>query len=139
MKTLVNGPAGENLVPFSCICSERYRQLGRGGMGAVLGSKNLKAIVVRGWLDVNVPDIEACMKLAEQAHQKDKVTSPDNNIYTDGTPVLVDYCQDSGMLPPEIFRRAVLQPIKISTQRRSKKSEHKKRLVSHVALPAVTL
>ncbi|MCP4693673.1 MAG: aldehyde ferredoxin oxidoreductase, partial [Desulfobacterales bacterium] len=50
VKILVNGPAGEKGVLFSCICSERYRQLGRGGMGAVMGSKNLKAVAIRGWL-----------------------------------------------------------------------------------------
>ncbi len=44
---LVIGPAGENLVPYANICSgERF--LGRGGMGAVMGSKNLKAVVARG-------------------------------------------------------------------------------------------
>jgi aldehyde:ferredoxin oxidoreductase len=112
VKILVNGPAGENFVPFSCICSERYRQLGRGGIGAVMGSKNLKAIAVRGWLDVNVPDIEACMRIAEQIHQKDEVTDPDNVIYTDGTPVLVEYCQASGLLPTRNFQEGTFEAYK---------------------------
>src|SRR3990172_1999194 len=42
------GPAGEKLVKFACINSDLYRQAGRGGVGAVMGSKNLKAIVVKG-------------------------------------------------------------------------------------------
>ncbi|MFH1331438.1 MAG: aldehyde ferredoxin oxidoreductase N-terminal domain-containing protein [Actinomycetota bacterium] len=42
------GPAGENLVKFACINSDLYRQAGRGGVGAVMGSKRLKAIVVAG-------------------------------------------------------------------------------------------
>ena len=42
------GPAGERLCKFACINSDLYRQAGRGGVGAVMGSKNLKAIVVRG-------------------------------------------------------------------------------------------
>ena len=112
VKILANGPAGENLVPFSCICSERYRQLGRGGMGAVMGSKNLKAIVIRGWLDVNVPDIEACMKIAGQIHQKDKVTSPDNIMFTDGTPVLVEYCQTCGLFPTRNFQEGTFAAYK---------------------------
>ncbi|MBP1707168.1 MAG: Aldehyde ferredoxin oxidoreductase, partial [Chloroflexi bacterium] len=41
------GPAGENLVPMACIINER-RAAGRKGLGAVMGSKNLKAIAVRG-------------------------------------------------------------------------------------------
>ena len=42
------GPAGEKLCRFACINSELYRQAGRGGVGAVMGSKNLKAIVIKG-------------------------------------------------------------------------------------------
>jgi aldehyde:ferredoxin oxidoreductase len=43
------GPAGENMVPYACLINER-RALGRGGAGAVMGSKNLKAVAVRGRL-----------------------------------------------------------------------------------------
>ncbi len=49
------GPAGEHLVPFASIVNER-RVAGRGGAGAVMGSKNLKAIVVRGTRRRSLPD-----------------------------------------------------------------------------------
>src|SRR5258708_5888298 len=42
------GPAGENLVRFACIINDKHRAAGRSGVGAVMGSKNLKAIAVRG-------------------------------------------------------------------------------------------
>jgi aldehyde:ferredoxin oxidoreductase len=42
------GPGGENLIPFACIMNGLYDAAGRGGLGAVMGSKNLKAIAVRG-------------------------------------------------------------------------------------------
>ncbi len=42
------GPAGENLSKIACICVDKYRQYGRGGTGAVMGSKKLKAIVLDG-------------------------------------------------------------------------------------------
>jgi len=42
------GPAGENLVNYACVCHQIFRQSGRGGIGAVMGSKNLKAVVVSG-------------------------------------------------------------------------------------------
>ncbi len=103
VKILTIGPAGENMVPFSCISSERYRQLGRGGIGAVMGSKNLKAIAIRGWLDVTVQDFEKCMQMAEEFHEKDGVTADDNEIYQYGTPVLVDLAQESGLLPTKNF------------------------------------
>ena len=55
------GPAGEKLVRFACvICG--CRALGRGGLGAVLGSKKLKAVAVRGQGDIHVPDMRK-MKL----------------------------------------------------------------------------
>ncbi len=42
------GPGGENLVPYACIMNGPYDAAGRGGLGAVMGSKNLKAVAVRG-------------------------------------------------------------------------------------------
>jgi len=47
-RTASIGPAGENLVNFACIGSDLYRQFGRGGSGAVMGSKKLKSIVIEG-------------------------------------------------------------------------------------------
>jgi aldehyde:ferredoxin oxidoreductase len=104
VKILTIGPAGENLVRYACICSEHYRQLGRGGLGAVMGSKNLKAIVIRGWLDVRVADIEKCMQVASEAHAYDNILDPEYEIYEYGTPVLVDMAQDSGLLPTHNFK-----------------------------------
>lgn len=54
IKTLTIGVSGENLVKFSCIIGDRGRSVGYGGSGAVLGSKNLKAIAIKGTLPVRV-------------------------------------------------------------------------------------
>ncbi|MBT9139567.1 MAG: putative oxidoreductase YdhV [Dehalococcoidia bacterium] len=48
IKVACIGPAGENLVRYACVINDYYRAAGRTGMGAVMGSKNLKAIAVRG-------------------------------------------------------------------------------------------
>ena len=53
------GPAGENLVRFACIRSGLKSSAGRTGMGAVMGAKNLKAIAVRGTLDIEIADPKA--------------------------------------------------------------------------------
>jgi aldehyde:ferredoxin oxidoreductase len=53
------GVAGEKLCRFATIVSDTFYSVGRGGLGAVMGSKNLKAIVVRGTRDVNVEDFDA--------------------------------------------------------------------------------
>jgi aldehyde:ferredoxin oxidoreductase len=53
---LAIGQAGENLVPFSMAFIDRISTLGRGGLGAVFGSKNLKAVIVRGTRGVRIAD-----------------------------------------------------------------------------------
>ncbi len=48
VRVMTIGPAGENLVKFACTTSDGFRNAGRGGLGAVFGSKNLKAVAVKG-------------------------------------------------------------------------------------------
>ncbi len=64
------GPAGENQVRFANIIMELGRAAGRTGMGAVLGSKNLKAVAVRGSQGVPVADARALRSLVEENNQK---------------------------------------------------------------------
>jgi aldehyde:ferredoxin oxidoreductase len=52
------GPAGENLIRFACIMSDGGRAIGRSGLGAVMGSKNLKAVVVSGTNEVTIADVD---------------------------------------------------------------------------------
>ena len=54
LKVLAIGPAGEKQVRFACVINDFARAVGRGGLGAVMGSKNLKAIAVRGHEDIRV-------------------------------------------------------------------------------------
>ncbi|MCW3975661.1 MAG: aldehyde ferredoxin oxidoreductase family protein [Candidatus Bathyarchaeota archaeon] len=63
------GPGGEKLVKFAAVIWGA-RAAGRGGVGAVLGSKKLKAISVRGSQDVNVPDIDAFEKYLTELYGK---------------------------------------------------------------------
>ncbi len=60
------GPAGENLNRIACISVEKYRQYGRGGTGAVMGSKNLKAIVLDGTLPIEYQNKEKFLELNRQ-------------------------------------------------------------------------
>lgn len=57
------GPAGENLAKIACISVDKFRQYGRGGTGAVMGSKNLKAIVLDGTLPIAYHDKPGFMEL----------------------------------------------------------------------------
>jgi aldehyde:ferredoxin oxidoreductase len=66
------GQAGEKLVRFAAIINDRLRAAGRTGMGAVMGSKNLKAVAVRGSNDVEIADVEGFTKLAYEIYDKAK-------------------------------------------------------------------
>jgi len=59
------GPAGEKMVKYACITAGLYREFGRGGAGAVMGSKNLKGIVIAGSIDVNVANHEKVVQLSK--------------------------------------------------------------------------
>jgi aldehyde:ferredoxin oxidoreductase len=77
------GPAGENLVHFACISHDFGRQAGRCGIGAVLGSKNVKAVAVRGSHTIPVADIEKVHQLGDEmfAHCKAHPTLGDWHKY----------------------------------------------------------
>ncbi len=93
------GPAGENLSPMACIVNER-RAAGRKGLGAVMGSKNLKAIAVRGTKRPNVVDAEKFRK-ARQAMNKAMKESPVlyPQFSKSGTPMVVDATSAMGIYP----------------------------------------
>ncbi|MDA8228124.1 MAG: aldehyde ferredoxin oxidoreductase family protein [Desulfitobacterium hafniense] len=84
------GPAGEKLVRYSCIQSDYHREFGRGGAGAVMGSKNLKAIAVRGTVSISAADPAALKQCVEEAY-KDFAENPKSKIRRGlGTAEMVD-------------------------------------------------
>lgn len=100
------GPAGENLVTMSCINSDYYRQAGRGGIGAVMGSKNLKAIVVRGTGGVEVPNIVESTKRIIEIMQQDVLQEDNTFVFDYGTTAFLEACNDGGILPVNNFQDA---------------------------------
>ena len=92
------GPAGERLIPMACIINER-RAAGRKGMGAVMGSKNLKAIAVRGTGKINIADPDMFMekrKVMLSAMKNSPVLYPE--FSKAGTPMVVDVTTGLGIL-----------------------------------------
>ena len=67
IKTALIGPAGENRVKYASVCNDKANYFGRTGMGAVMGSKNLKAILVRGTGKVPIADETAFRRLRSEA------------------------------------------------------------------------
>lgn len=102
---LVIGPAGENLVKFASIMNDKHRAFGRGGVGAVMGSKKLKAIIARGREKIKIYDRERLKAVVYEANKVIKgnpITS--KALPQFGTAVLVNVMNEFGMLPTRNFR-----------------------------------
>ncbi|MCW8893856.1 MAG: aldehyde ferredoxin oxidoreductase family protein [Deltaproteobacteria bacterium] len=100
------GPAGENLVKFSCIINDKHRAAGRSGVGAVMGSKNLKAVAVRGTGGVKIADPIAYREAALESYsllKQNPVSS--EGLPALGTPVLVNVINQMGALPTRNFQK----------------------------------
>jgi aldehyde:ferredoxin oxidoreductase len=107
------GPAGEKLGLISSVTSDLTRNAGRGGTGAVFGSKNLKAIAVKGSSGVEVKDMDRFLVMAKEMILKDVVENPDHaGMITDGTPILVAMSNDAGILPTKHWRTGVFEDSK---------------------------
>jgi len=92
------GPAGENLVKYAHICTDE-RAAGRTGMGAIMGSKKVKAMVVRGKKQVDLVNPEQFNQLARELH-KEVMEIFTNQMFQDlGTSGAVDMYNYRGELP----------------------------------------
>lgn len=98
------GPAGENKVCFSCIINDMGRAAGRPGFGAVMGSKNLKAVVVRGSRDKDYYDKEKFSKVRKDFTRK-LADEEGQEFGKYGTAGGVLGLNETGILPTENFRR----------------------------------
>ena len=108
------GPAGEELVRFASIVTDEERVCGRGGMGAVMGSKKLKAVAVRGSERIPIADEQSFAAICEQA--RSAVRSPKAPTHTleriegltrDGTARSVESLEKLGGLPIRNWRNGI--------------------------------
>ena len=96
------GPAGEKLINIACILNDLKHANGRTGLGAVMGSKNLKAIAVRGKKRMEVADKEAVKRLTKWL--KDTYEEPYFSIGNLGTSRVTTMLSEQGILPTLNFR-----------------------------------
>ncbi|RLF22089.1 MAG: aldehyde ferredoxin oxidoreductase [Thermoprotei archaeon] len=104
------GPAGENLVRIACIISDKHRAAGRGGLGAVMGFKRLKAIAVRGRGEVKVANPQAFQKEVKKTLEVlrgNPITGDSLGRY--GTAFLVHLVNKAGIFPAYNFTRGVYE------------------------------
>ncbi len=138
------GKAGENGVLFAAVVNDLHRAAGRSGVGTVMGSKNLKAIAVRGTKGVgNIRDPKAFMKAVKEKKQilKDNaVTGQGLPAY--GTQVLMNVINEVGALPTRNHQDVQFEGAKdISAEAMAtpRKTDGKKQLVTNQACFGCTI
>lgn len=103
------GPAGEKLVRIACIINDHWRAIGRTGLGAVMGSKNLKAVAVRGANDITVADPEKvrehCLEQYEEMRHGPKTVK----YRTLGTPANILTLNKAAALPTRNYQSATFE------------------------------
>jgi aldehyde:ferredoxin oxidoreductase len=119
IKVITIGPAGENLSKIACLINDKSRAAGRGGHGAVWGSKKFKAIAIRGHMVPKVAKEDKLEEISEKSMdiiKKSPVTSQSLPKY--GTAVLINIINAHGALPTRNFRTGVFPTAeKISGER----------------------
>ena len=138
------GGAGENLVLFAAVVNDLHRAAGRSGVGAVMGSKNLKAIAVRGTKGVgNIANPKEFMKAtfaAKKVLADNAVTG--QGLPTYGTQVLMNVINEIGALPTRNHRDVAFEGAKdISAEAMGtpRKTDGKKPLVTNQACFGCTI
>jgi aldehyde:ferredoxin oxidoreductase len=109
-RVLTIGPGGEKLSKMAAIMNEEDRAAGRSGVGAVMGSKNLKAIVVKGTQKVKLADEDKVKEVANSCNaaiKENGVTG--QGLPTYGTAVLVNIINESGVHPTNNFQTAYFE------------------------------
>jgi aldehyde:ferredoxin oxidoreductase len=106
---LVIGPAGENLVKFAVIESEHWRSLGRAGIGAVMGSKNLKGIAFHGKKRRELADPSSLKRLSQEFKERVKDNSTVHIYKKYGTPMLVSIMNTIGAFPTQYWSKGTLE------------------------------
>ncbi len=104
---LVIGPAGENLVKISVVTSEKGRAGGRPGMGAVMGSKNLKALVIMGSKDIPLDNPREVAKLGAEAFKDVKSKENYDFWVRQGTMATVEWANENSALPTYNFSEGI--------------------------------
>ncbi|TEU17611.1 MAG: aldehyde ferredoxin oxidoreductase [Anaerolineales bacterium] len=105
------GPAGENQVLLANIIHDHARAAGRGGMGAVMGSKNLKAVAVRGHGRIPVADEERFKELARQVIEILKDDFMSDMLHETGTACAMEQLSYLGSLPSRYYTQGVFEGV----------------------------
>lgn len=107
------GPAGENLVPLSNIINDGFLSVGGAGIGAVMGSKNLKAIAVKGNHSVSISDSERFVRVVTTLINKlNSAPLTSQSMSAWGSAFFVGLCHQKGILPLRNFQTVAFRESK---------------------------
>ncbi|MFB3884983.1 MAG: aldehyde ferredoxin oxidoreductase family protein [Thermodesulfobacteriota bacterium] len=112
VKVTTIGVAGENRVRFACVNSDWGRNAGRTGIGAVMGSKNLKAIAVRGSKDLPVYDLARLQRVSEASFRTLRENKNFPFWQEQGLMSVIDYVNEAGVMPTFNFKEGVFEHAK---------------------------
>jgi aldehyde:ferredoxin oxidoreductase len=101
------GPAGENLVKYATVACNNSRMCGRTGMGCLFGSKNLKAVAVRGRGRVTVADAPGYMELCRELDQRILAHPEYERRHALGSTLLMKALNGLGILPTNHFQQGL--------------------------------
>jgi aldehyde:ferredoxin oxidoreductase len=105
MRILAIGPAGENQVKISCTTSDRFRNAGRGGIGAVFGSKNLKAVAIKGSNRPTNGNPDKIDEMRKELNKRAKTAKDDGHmLHKHGTSWLVNIANYCTQFPTRNFQ-----------------------------------
>ena len=111
LKVASIGEAGENGVLYACVVNDLHRAAGRCGVGAVMGSKNLKAVAAYGTRGVKVDDPARFMAVVRETHAKLQGSEGRRGLTEGGTHPMIDSMQEWGGLPTRNFREVQFEGI----------------------------
>ncbi len=97
------GVAGERGVRYACVINDLHRAAGRSGVGAVMGSKNLKAVAVHGSVGVRVKDPKRFMQVVAETKDQLENNRGRKGLTKYGTNAMIDTMQEFGGLPTRNF------------------------------------
>ena len=138
------GKAGENQVLFSCVVNDLHRAAGRSGVGAVMGSKNLKAVALRGTKGVS--GIEDFTEFAKVTKEKKAILAENavtgQGLPTYGTQVLMNVINEMGALPTRNHKSVQFEDanaISAEAMAKPRESDGKAQLVTNAACFGCTI
>lgn len=133
--TAVIGPAGEKMVRFATIQSDYFASWGRTGMGAVMGSKNLKAVIVRGSGSVSIHDTKELNRIRREAFQRVKEDPTFGLIRRFGSMVGADPFNEIGSLAARNFTLGSIKDWSSTRGRKFFESKYKEKDVACFSCP----